>query len=604
MDVLLNTAQVVLAGDDTSIQRQWHETEKKWREEDMQWRIKEEELMLLETKYMDEERQFMIAQIQQQHLENARYLWNRFVKKNDLSSKGRLEQLRTLAGLSALMAGFSMVSFLELNLINDLDASSPLVPLYTLTIALTTGVEMGSVVMCSLMLATLQRIAKQHVSEEEEAEFMYHCKLFLEKYKVGDRPPEPSRSFEKHWSIHCESEWRLAFRLFAWGVPIFFLNLIFAGWMKFGMDVPSCIIITVVLAIATCANIMIHRKWSEILLREEHAAAPIDQIDLPALGLPFDWHLPPRPGVEELGFAHGGLNSRGRFDSYSSVNSEVIDSAKNGSDIRNNTNNCNHRHNHRTNHDIPHCESISRSSNEILTSSSSMSYESMNAHRYAESHNTLTKGSIRHIRDDAPKSRSKITGKGVKLGKDNLEERKYSGKNVRELDKGKNEMRDYDNHNDAEPKDSKQNSSRLYRQAIDQASCSSHSSHKSNLSEHDENTSSPLKLKGSEFKTSLPYELSDFGYGPSLGGRMKGSMGEKGEEEGIYEENGVMEVESRNGCINKATPEAPEVIQGTRSVASDLKASQNCHIIRDASSPSLYDIMNPNNTKPLTRPTT
>lgn len=42
---------------------------------------------------------------------------------------------------------------------------------------------MAAVVMTSLMLGSILRTGKSYVNEEEEAEFMARCRLFVQNYK-------------------------------------------------------------------------------------------------------------------------------------------------------------------------------------------------------------------------------------------------------------------------------------------------------------------------------------------------------------------------------------------------------------------------------------
>lgn len=56
-----------------------------------------------------------------------------------------------------------------------------------------------------------------------------HC-----SYRPGDRPPAPRRNFQAHWQYACEGQWRLAFLMFSAGLPVFFVNMALAAWIKVG----------------------------------------------------------------------------------------------------------------------------------------------------------------------------------------------------------------------------------------------------------------------------------------------------------------------------------------------------------------------------------
>ncbi|GIL87472.1 hypothetical protein Vretifemale_15453 [Volvox reticuliferus] len=204
MEGVLNTAQTILTGYDVTLQRQIRSEERAWRAEDLAYRQHEREVASQELQFMLEERTFLAAQIQQAHVDNARALWQRFVNRNRTEVQEKAEQLKALSALAALLAGFALVRY-------------------------EVGVEVAAVVLCSLMLASIMRVGKMYVSEQEEAEFMHQCHVFVSQYRPGHRPPAPVRTFAAYWAHRCEGEWSTAFRLFTIGVPCFFVNLALAG---------------------------------------------------------------------------------------------------------------------------------------------------------------------------------------------------------------------------------------------------------------------------------------------------------------------------------------------------------------------------------------
>lgn len=54
----------------------------------------------------------------------------------------------------------------------------------------------------------------------------------LRSYRPGDRPPAPRRNFQAHWAYACEGQWRIAFLCFSLGIPVFFVNMALAAWIK------------------------------------------------------------------------------------------------------------------------------------------------------------------------------------------------------------------------------------------------------------------------------------------------------------------------------------------------------------------------------------
>ncbi len=61
----------------------------------------------------DEERRWRAEDLQQRALDNARVLWARFVEKNRRDVEERAEQLKGFSNLAALVAGFVMISYLQ-----------------------------------------------------------------------------------------------------------------------------------------------------------------------------------------------------------------------------------------------------------------------------------------------------------------------------------------------------------------------------------------------------------------------------------------------------------------------------------------------------------
>ncbi|KAG2449112.1 hypothetical protein HYH02_005860 [Chlamydomonas schloesseri] len=307
MERILSTAQACISGYDVAFSRAVRVEERAWRRDDLSHRQFERVLLQEEANFLEEERRYLHTQIQQAHVENARSLWLRFVNRNRTEVMEKTEQLKAVSSLSALLAGFALVGFLEFQFVVSNQYNKALLPLFALTTSITVGVEVAAVVLTSLMLANILRTAKTYVNEQEEAEFMHRCQAFVANYRPGDRPPAPVRTFAVHWARRCEHEWRIAFRLFSTGIPFFFVNLALAGWIKFhdAQTPVAPIIVTLIMGSSLLYNLYTHRKWGEYLMADgsEDAQEAGHQLIQPPVGLPFDWYLPPIAGT-------GGLELR------------------------------------------------------------------------------------------------------------------------------------------------------------------------------------------------------------------------------------------------------------------------------------------------------
>lgn len=100
-DFAVDAAQALLTGFDTALSKQWREEDRKWREEDrgwrasdMQWRDTERKFLAMDKQFMNDNYQWREEDVEQRHVENARYLWMRFVEKNRREIEEKSEQLR------------------------------------------------------------------------------------------------------------------------------------------------------------------------------------------------------------------------------------------------------------------------------------------------------------------------------------------------------------------------------------------------------------------------------------------------------------------------------------------------------------------------------
>jgi len=308
MEDVSEAATAFLTALDTSLARAWREEDRAWRKEDRQWRredmefrVEERDWWHLEHMHREENRKWRRQDVEQRVLENARWIWNRYVEKNrrDVEEKG--EQLRTTSNLSALIAGFVVVALVEFQFSEPAEVprqSEALIGAYAAATTCTVILMLNSMVLCSFMLSNILRNGKTYVSEDEEAEFLYACRRFALGYAPGDTPPIPKRSFERYWETRCEADWRKAFRMFTYGVPMFLTTLTLSAWLKFWYSLAARLIVTLVAVLGVAIWFQTQRTWGAHLVKRSKRLFSKSS-HLPPEGLPFDWHARPRHPTEE-----------------------------------------------------------------------------------------------------------------------------------------------------------------------------------------------------------------------------------------------------------------------------------------------------------------
>lgn len=233
--------------------------------------------------------------MEQRHVDNARYLWARFVEKNRRDVEEKSEQLKAVSSLAALFAGFAVVTLTQFGF--DADTVGIVwIALYGVLTALVVGLMTISMVTCTLILGSILKNGKLYVNEEAEEEFMFMCKAFVRNHRDNPdlKPPSPRRTFEAFWRIRCETDWRRSFQLFALGVLSFLVSLIPIGWIKFSYSPVTAGLFMGIVGISVIVWGCVQYSWGthmtsnihsleEHKIREDHA------------GLPFDWHLSPLP---------------------------------------------------------------------------------------------------------------------------------------------------------------------------------------------------------------------------------------------------------------------------------------------------------------------
>lgn len=285
---LIDTAQAILTATDTAISKAYRDEDRVWRRDDLVWREEERQ-------FMEQQAAWRQADLEQRELENARYLWNRCVEKNRRDVEERSEQLKAISNLSALIAGFALVSFLQFDF--HPDAASEGVQLaFGLTTALTVLLEGNAMVICSLIHASILKIGRSYVSSQEEADFMARARQFAASYRPGDRPPAPRRNFQAHWQYACEGQWRIAFLMFSSGVPVWFANMALAAWIKFDYSPKTAITMTAIMGLAFAYFLVAQNRWSWHLIGQRHSELEEALPQPPPCGLPWDWHRRPPGG--------------------------------------------------------------------------------------------------------------------------------------------------------------------------------------------------------------------------------------------------------------------------------------------------------------------
>lgn len=123
--------------------------------------------------------------------------------------------------------------------------SESLVAIYGSVTSITVALMVNSMVQCNLILAAILKNGKTYVSEAEEEEFMFRCRVYAFYYTPGSRPPYPRRTFQRMWERRFEGNWRIAFRMFSIGVPFFLIMLGVVAWVKFNSTITAILISSV-----------------------------------------------------------------------------------------------------------------------------------------------------------------------------------------------------------------------------------------------------------------------------------------------------------------------------------------------------------------------
>ncbi|CAI5460167.1 unnamed protein product [Closterium sp. Yama58-4] len=318
----MEAAQAVLAAFDTSLSRQWRDEDRRWRAEDREWRADDLAFREEERRWFGEEAEMRSAEIRwreedmnQRHVDNARYLWARFVEKNRRDVEEKSEQLKAISNLAALFAGFAVVTLTQFQVTLD---TSPLwnVALYGILTAISVCLHTVAMVQCTLIMGSILKNGKAYVDEEAEEEFMFRCLLFVRSFSLGDRPPAPRRTFEAFWEFRCEDDWRKAFNYFTWGIFSFLLSLIPIGWIKFNFStfIPAAFTAIVICSMVLWAYQQL--SWGAYLTKGrrqfDSLLSEAEAFRVRPSGLPFDWHIAPEASRKRSSSRRSGGGRSGR----------------------------------------------------------------------------------------------------------------------------------------------------------------------------------------------------------------------------------------------------------------------------------------------------
>lgn len=174
-------------------------------------------------------------------------------------------QLKVLANQSALIAGFSMVAFVEINIASSVNGV--VLTLFGATVSSVIALMLVSTLNATYMLVAILR---------------YDC--------VAREVP-----FDEFWIKRCEPDWRMALRAFSCGIPLFMVVVALVAWIVFWehdcLYYAASIVsgISVTLAVFWFAST--ERKWGNFLMMskakltiqyeesEDNSSVPIDVVN-------------------------------------------------------------------------------------------------------------------------------------------------------------------------------------------------------------------------------------------------------------------------------------------------------------------------------------
>ncbi|KAI9915223.1 hypothetical protein PsorP6_007302 [Peronosclerospora sorghi] len=199
--------------------KQWRNEDLLYREQEKQWR---EDSIQRENEWRraDLERERRVVK-----LENEKRIID-----------ARHRQLVTVSQMSALLAGFTMSTIVEVQI--GARTSQPVMIIYGAVCCMEFIVMLICMLTCTALLLALTRFVT-HTLEGE-----VHTLSSLELDVVSP--------FYGWWLSKCEREWILAYRLFRIGVSLFLTQVALLGWAVFGewVAAPCCMTVMALLGLA------------------------------------------------------------------------------------------------------------------------------------------------------------------------------------------------------------------------------------------------------------------------------------------------------------------------------------------------------------------
>lgn len=149
-------------------------------------------------------------------------------------------QLKVLANQSALIAGFSMVAFVEINISSDVNGV--VLTLFGATVSSVIALMLVSTLNATYMLVAILR---------------YDC--------VAREVP-----FDEFWIKRCEPDWKMALRAFSFGIPLFMVVVALVAWIVFWahdcLYYAASIVSGISITLAVFWFSSTERKWRDFLM--------------------------------------------------------------------------------------------------------------------------------------------------------------------------------------------------------------------------------------------------------------------------------------------------------------------------------------------------
>jgi calcium release-activated calcium channel protein 1 len=180
--------------------KQWRDEDLQFREQEKQWR---EDALAREYEWRKAD------------LARERRVVKLEAEKRAVDA--RHKQLTALSQLAALLAAFSMVTIVEVNIPDDLNRGVLLA--YGLVVCFEFIFMLLAMLICTLLLLAVTRFVTHTLEGEVRA---------LSAIELDLVSP-----FSVWWLQKCEHEWLLAYRLFRWGASLFLTDIALLAWVQF-----------------------------------------------------------------------------------------------------------------------------------------------------------------------------------------------------------------------------------------------------------------------------------------------------------------------------------------------------------------------------------